>query len=104
MMEEKRRYIRIDAPMAVAYKLDGRPSAIIKKTVTKDFSEGGMRFIIYEKLEVGALIELHIEAPFDTIPIFAKAQVVWTKPLDSKEGRQSYEAGVQFTQMSRFDK
>ena len=101
-MQEKRKYIRIEAPIVVTYKLD-RESAT-KKTITKDFSEGGIRFPVYEKLDAGATLEMYIETPFDTIPIFAIGRVVWTKALSVKEGREIYDVGVQFTEMKSFDR
>ena len=102
-MEEKRKYIRIEAPIVVTYKLKdkSRPG---KKTITKDFSEGGIRFPVYEKLKIGAPLELYIDTPFDTIPIFAIGQIVWTKALSTQEGREIYDVGVKFTQMRTFDK
>jgi len=102
-MEEKRKYIRIEAPVVVTYKMSDVPSGT-KKTITKDFSEGGIRFPVYEKLKIGSPLELHIETPFDTIPIFAVGQIVWTKALSTKEGREIYDVGVKFTKMRTFDK
>jgi len=102
-MEEKRKFIRIAAPLVVVYKSVGKTFAS-KKTIAKDFSEDGIRFPVYEKLKVGAPLELHIELPFDTIPIFAKGRVVWSKALSSEEGSEIYDAGVQFTQMQAFDR
>jgi len=104
-MEEKRKYIRIQAPIVVTYKLVGKsPGSATKKTISKNFSEGGIRLPIYEKLAVGAPLELHIETPFDTIPIVAVGQVVWSKALSVKQGREAYDIGVKFTQMQTFDR
>lgn len=102
-MEEKRRYIRIDAPIVVAYEIVNKVPAA-KKSIIKDFSEGGIRFPVYEKLEVGAELELSIEIPFDTIPIFAQGQIMWIKALNREEGREIYDIGVQFREMQTFDK
>jgi len=102
-MEEKRKYIRIEAPIVVTYKLSGK-APITKKTITKNFSEGGIRFPAYEKLKTGTPLQLLIETPFDTIPISATGQIVWTKALSVAEGREIYDVGVKFTQMQSFDK
>jgi len=102
-MQEKRKYIRIEAPVVVTYKLGGKGVAS-RKTVTKDFSEGGIRFPVYEKLKIGTAIELYIETPFDTMPIAAAGQIVWTSALSTKEGREIYDVGVKFTKMQTFDK
>lgn len=102
-MEEKRKYIRIEAPIVVTYKM-GEESPVTKKTISKDFSEGGIRFPVYEKLKVGVSLELYIETPFDTIPIAATGQIVWTKALSVKEGREIYDVGVKFTRMQAFDR
>ena len=102
-MEEKRQYIRIEAPIVVTYKV-GEENPVTKKTISKDFSEGGIRFPVYEKLKVGTSLELYIETPFDTIPIAATGQIVWTKALSVKEGREIYDVGVKFTRMQAFDR
>ena len=49
-------------------------------------------------------MQLLIETPFDTIPISATGQIVWTKALSVAEGREIYDVGVKFTQMQSFDK
>ncbi|MBN2097676.1 MAG: PilZ domain-containing protein [Candidatus Omnitrophica bacterium] len=102
-MQEKRRYIRIEAPIVVTYKIKEKLPKT-KKAIIKDFSEGGIRFPIYEKLKIGTLLEMRIETPFDTIPVFAKGEIVWTKALNANEGREIYDAGVKFTKMQNFDK
>ena len=102
-MEEKRKYIRIEAPIVVTYKFSGKGTTT-KKTITKDFSEGGIRFPVYEKLSIGTPLELYIETPFDTMPIYASGQIIWAKALSAKEGREIYDVGVKFTKMKTFDK
>ena len=101
-MEEKRKYMRIEAPIVITYKIGKIAKG--KKSITRDFSEGGIRFPIYEKLKVGTPVQLYIETPFDTIPIAATGQVVWTKALSAQEGREIYDVGVMFTGMQAFDK
>ncbi len=101
-MQEKRKYIRIQAPVVVTYKMGGKTPAT-KKTITKDFSEGGIRFPVYEKLKIGTPLELYVETPFDTMPIAARGQVVWISALSTKEGREIYDVGVKFTKMQTFD-
>ena len=103
MAEERRKYIRVQAPITVTYNLSGKEIAT-QKTVSKDFSEGGIRIPVYEELKVGTPLKLHIEIPFDTIPVFAEGQVVWIKASGTKEGREIYDAGVKFTQIQVSDK
>ena len=102
-MEEKRKYVRIQAPIVITYTIIKEPP-VTQKTVTKDFSEGGIHFCVYEKLKVGATLEMHIETPFDTMPVSATGEVVWTKALSDTEGREVYDIGVKFTEMQPFDK
>ena len=102
-MEEKRKYIRIQAPIIVTYKIQDQSSES-KKAVCKDFSEGGVRFPVYEQININTPLEIYIETPFDTLPIFVKGRVVWIKPLSSKEGHELYEMGVEFTEINPFDK
>ena len=49
-------------------------------------------------------MELYIETPFDTMPIYAAGQIIWAKALSTKEGREIYDVGVKFTKMKTFDK
>ncbi len=102
-MEEKRKYIRVKAPIVVSYKVSGKSPAS-KKSIAKNFSEGGIRLTVYEKLQVGSTLELRIDTPFDTIPIVALGEVVWSKPLSLKEGREVYDLVLKFTKMENFDK
>ncbi len=101
-MQEKRKYIRIGAPVIVTYSMPKKQSGD-RKAILKDFSEGGIRFPVYEKLKVGLQLKLNIEAPFDTIPIAAEGQIVWVKALSAQEGREIYDVGVQFIKIKPFD-
>jgi len=106
-MEERRNYIRIQAPILVAYKIAKGISAVksvFRKALTKNFSEAGIRFVVYEKLIVGTFLELRIEIPFDTMPISALSEVIWTKALGARGRKNAYDVGTKFTQMQTFNK
>ena len=102
-MRERRKYIRIKAPIGIAYKLLGK-GLPPKKSVARNFRDAGVRFFVHEKLAEGATLQLYIENPFDTMPIFATGQIIWVKDLRPKEGRKIYDVGLKLSKMDTFNK
>jgi c-di-GMP-binding flagellar brake protein YcgR len=102
-MNEKRKFVRIEAPVVITYKAASEKGKQ-DKAICEDFSEGGIRFPIYEKLEVGTTLEMQIETPFDALPIYAVGSIVWMRPLSKEAGSQAYDVGVKFTRLDKFDR
>ncbi len=93
-MEEKRRFVRVDWPIVVKYKTIEEPYTE-DQIVGKDICEGGISFTVYERLTKGVKLELEIYAPFDSLPIFAKGDIVWIKRI-SEEHAKTFEVGISF--------
>ncbi len=93
---EKRKYIRLKAPLGVTYhilKKHKRPRP--HKTLVKDVGGGGISLVVYEDLRAGDLLELGIQIPHLVEPVTAVGEVVWfvrTKGTD----RELREAGLRF--------
>ncbi len=101
-MEEKRRFVRIDWPVIVKYKLLDEPKSE-DRCVGKDISEGGLSFPVYERVSKGSSLSLEIELPFDSMPIFAKGTVAWVREAGQKPAR-FFEVGIDFKDISLADR
>jgi len=95
IMEENRKFVRIEWPVIIKYKTIEEPS-IQDHVVSKDISEGGARFVVYERLMKGTKLNIQLEVPFDSVPIFTKGEVAWIKKAGGEDSK-AFEIGVIFT-------
>ena len=100
-MEESRKFVRIEWPVVIKYKTIEEPRAQ-DQIVGKDISEGGARFIVYERLMKGTKLDIQLEVPFDSMPIFVKGLIVWIRKL-GEENAQTFEVGVSFIEVDPRD-
>lgn len=100
-MEEKRRFVRIEWPIIVQYKALEEPSTQ-DQIVGRDISEGGVSFTVYERLPKGTMLDMQIQVPFDSMPLFAKGSIVWVKKV-GEEHAKTFEVGVGFTEIDPRD-
>ena len=83
MADEHRRQTRPQTRLSVSYIIrDGRKHG---KALTKNISDGGIRFIAEHSLAPGAVLDLTLHFPERTEPIRCVAKVVWSQPLDPEE-------------------
>ena len=94
-MQENRRFVRIEWPVVIHYKTLEEPYTQ-DQIVGKDISEGGISFIVYERLAKEMNLDLEIHTPFDSMPVFAKGKVAWIKKA-GEEHAKAFEVGVEFT-------
>lgn len=100
-MEENRKFVRIEWPVVIKYKTIEEPRTQ-DQIVGKDISEGGARFIVYERLTKGTKLDFQLEVPFDPMPISAKGEVSWIKKIGD-ENSKTFEVGVIFKGVSQND-
>jgi len=100
-MEEKRKFVRIDWPCIVQYKVLDEPSTQ-DQIVGKDISEGGISFTVYERLPKWTRLDMQIQVPFDSMPIFTKGKVVWVRNVGGEHSK-TFEAGVIFSEVDPKD-
>ena len=100
-MEENRKFVRIEWPVVIKYKTIEEPKAE-DHIVGKDISEGGARFIIYERLMKGTKLDIQLEVPFDSMPLFVKGEVAWIKKI-GEENSKTFEVGVAFEGINQND-
>jgi len=100
-MEENRKFVRIEWPVVIKYKTIEEPRTQ-DQIVGRDISEGGALFIVYERLMRGTKLDMQLEVPFDSMPIFAKGEVAWIKKI-GEENSKTFEVGVVFKGLSQSD-
>lgn len=93
-MSERRKYIRIDAPLEIEYRtLTLNP--IFGKTLAKDLSREGLRVGLRHDIPAGTPMELSVNVPGDNLPVFATGKIAWADGL---------EAGLKLTKISHTDR
>ena len=109
---EKRRFIRAGLPFFVHYQKRGKiadenePLAglvvdIMSLSLTKNISEGGIRFVTRERFESGTYLAVDIHVPDRKSPIRTLTKVVWTKKRPLRSG---YDTGVRFIKVDEGDR
>lgn len=99
---EKRKSRRIKTHIPVRYRtLRGRPGVVGASSITKDLSEGGIRFRTAEFIAMSCRLILELDIPMFTKPIKAISKVAWLRKLPSGE---DYDVGNQFLEMSKENK
>ncbi|MBU1061416.1 MAG: PilZ domain-containing protein [Candidatus Omnitrophica bacterium] len=100
-MQEKRNFVRIEWPVIIQYKTLEEPYTE-DHIRGKDISEGGVSFILYERLAKGTRLDLEIQVPFDSMPIFVKGDVAWIRQV-SEEHAKTFEVGITFIDVDEKD-
>ena len=95
-MVEKRKYIRLKAPIGVTYNLIKKHKrSKAYKSLVRDIGAGGMSLEVSDDLRAGDLLQLEIQIPHLEDPVSAIGEVVWFASLKSAE-RETLEAGLKF--------
>ena len=74
--KERRRYVRISDSLRISYRLAA--DALRTNCRSTDISEGGIRFSLYEKLEIGDTLKLEIQLKDSVEPLYAVGRIAWT--------------------------
>ena len=90
--KERRRYVRISDSLKINYRLAA--DALRANCRSADISEGGIRFNLYQKLEIGDTLKLEIYLKGSAEPLSAIGMVAWTRETPGKE--YPFEAGIEF--------
>ena len=100
-VKERRRYARINARVPLQFKDIQRPIETYSGTLTKDISEGGVRFTAGEFLSVFTRLLVEISMPSFSRPIKAISKVAW---IQKQPRGTQYNVGLQFLDMTEEDK
>ena len=100
--DERRKYERVKTHVPVRYrKLRDGAGAPGESSITKNLSEGGIRFRTAEFISMACRMILELDIPMFTKPIKAISKVAWIRKAPSGD---DYEVGNQFLEMSKKDK
>jgi len=104
-MEEKRKYRRLEEEDGIAVRLlptDGRSekSEPTFLRLTKDVSEGGLRFGNARALDAGTPLKIHLALDIPRTIVTHVRDVRWSERLPPAE---PYMVGVEFTDTSTID-
>lgn len=97
---EKRRFQRIDSNLPLRYK-NLKAATVPMGSLTKDISEGGIRFKTNEFISLACRLVVEVTLPTVSRPIKAISKVAWIRKLSSGE---QYELGNQFLEISKEDR
>lgn len=97
---EKRKYRRVDIAIPLRYKELRGNSYLSKGTLTKNISEGGVRFRTHKFLSLACHLVVEMSLPSIAKPVKSIAKVAWIKKLPAGD---DYEVGNQFLAMSNED-
>lgn len=100
-MQEGRKFIRIEHPIGIRYTTIDAPSTK-DHVVSRNISQGGVCFVAYERLPKGTHLDLQLEFPFDSVPVFVKGEVVWIKKIGGEQTK-AFEVGVLFNKIETND-
>ncbi len=100
MSEEKRKFMRFDAPINIEYNFSGKK--IKKLAISKNISRKGINIFLAEKLNPGIKLELQLSIPDEIIPIFAIGRLIWIKKIDN-QSKNRFSAGIAIEKMAPFD-
>ena len=92
-MQERRRFIRMETPVMVAFPSPGTMKT--ERSFTQDVNESGIRFPTPVKLQIGQQLPLTLELPFSGSSMQATGEVMWIRGV-SRLGAPQYEIGVRF--------
>jgi hypothetical protein len=101
-LAERRKYIRLQTPIKMAYVLPDKGK--LYNTVTKNISAEGLRFETNDKaLRPDDAIELKLNINGAVNPVHAKGRVIWKKKL-SLEDRTPFDVGIEFIEIEEDNK
>ena len=103
-MEERRRFVRLDARIGVRYAV--LPEGTLQPAVSKELGGGGVCFLADRVIPPGTRLQLALALPTRESPVNAIAEVVWSESsdvIDKQEHRHLAEIGVRFLELSPQD-
>ena len=100
-VSEKRKFTRFESRFPLKYKDLKITDAEYRGTVSKNVSEGGIRFRSDRFISLACRLVVEINLPTIAKPIRAVSKIAWIKKLPAGD---DYEIGNQFLEISRLDK
>ena len=99
---ERRRYVRLNVPLAVSYTFPENDK--IYSAVTKDISADGLRFETQDAhLSESAVLELKLDLPGTPNPVHTKGKVAWKRRLSLEDSAPS-DVGIELISIEEDNK
>jgi len=90
-MRERRQYTRVPESLQIAYEV--LPAEAIKEYLTKDISQGGIRFCTHEFIPKDTHLKIRITFPRTLFSFEALVKCMWVSEVHCGE---EFEVGVEF--------
>lgn len=100
-IEEKRRFNRADANLALQYRNLRKSNDPLALSVSRNISEGGVCFTSSEFISLACRLVVEISLPNAPKPVKAISKVAWIRKLPAGD---QYQLGNQFLEMTKEDK
>jgi len=101
---EKRKFPRLRIDTNVEYSIVGKES-LQNVNSTKNISAGGICIIVYENIEIAAVLSLKIYLPANNIPIHTKGRVAWKSEFKiGSDSKSCYDVGIEFLDINEDDR
>ena len=94
-MQERRKFVRVDAPVLVEFTEPGKNQ--VERSFTHDVSEVGMRFPTTVKFKIGQEIPFMLGLPMEQPMMKTLGHVIWIREVSSFTRFEQYEVGVRFS-------
>ena len=99
---EQRKHARVKTHIPIRYhKLREGTGIAGASSISKNLSQGGIRFRTAEFISMACRLILELDIPMFTKPVKAISKVAWIRKTNSGD---DYEVGNQFLEMSKKDK
>ena len=79
MRRERRRFVRIQQLFDAKYRIYGGLTEGWRNVRTMNLSAGGLRFKSADLIELGAMLEVQLQVPYDSEPLSLRGRVVWSE-------------------------
>lgn len=103
-MEERRRFVRLDARAEVACTV--LPSGTSQRAATRDLGAGGIRLVTEQAIAPGTQLQVAISLPGREQPVNALAEVIWSEQhelIGKGDRRRSVESGARCVEIAPSD-
>ncbi len=94
-MRERRRFVRIPESSSISYRI--MPNIKTGDYLTKDISQGGIRFFVHNFIPRGSLLKIRLNLKNISFSFEAMVRAVW---IIEEPRSERYEVGVEFINIS----
>jgi hypothetical protein len=95
-VQEKRRNVRFQKHYTVVFSLKNMPEKICDTSGIRDVSKGGIKFLSFNKYEIGTVLVFQIRFPF----VYPRVTLVEGKVVNIVPAGGIYQTSVQFVNVT----